>query len=293
MAGKLSKLTVRAAAHVYFKTRAATAPHDRFTWLRHIEPKLGHRRVSELTTGDLESWLADLIPDGADRERRRCAHATANRYFNVLRAILNSAFRKDPTRVPTDAAWRRVRGFPKADQPRTRSLSAAEARRLLGALDPELRTLAHAALLTGLRFGELTALQAGDVGKDFVRVRHSKSGRPRTVPLNREGAALSAALSALRAPEVAVFAPISRTQVSRLMRKACTAARIAPPAVFHDLRRSYGSLLLNAGTSADAVQELLGHTDLRTTRRAYAHMADATLKRAVKRLPAFNEDSRA
>jgi integrase len=71
------------------------------------------------------------------------------------------------------------------------------------------------------------------------------------------------------------------------MRAACAAAKIEPPAVFHDLRRSYGSLLLNSGASADAIQELLGHADLRMTRRAYAHIADKTLQKAVKKLPSF------
>ncbi len=284
-----AKLTVREAANVYFKTRASTAPHDRFTWARHIAPKLADRAVCELTSGDVEAWLAELVPDTQDRDKRRRAQATANRYLHVLRAILNSAFRKDPARVPTDAAWRRVRAFPKADSPRTRTLTAEEARRLLGALKPSLRELAHAALCTGLRFGELAALQTRDVGKDFVRVGHSKSGRPRTVPLNHDGARFFADLTARKAPETPIFTAISRTHVGRQMRKACTAAKITPPAVFHDLRRSYGSLLLNAGIPAEAIQELLGHADVRTTRRAYAHMVDATLKKAVKKLPSFTD----
>ncbi|MGH8258600.1 MAG: tyrosine-type recombinase/integrase, partial [Steroidobacteraceae bacterium] len=78
--------------------------------------------------------------------------------------------------------------------------------------------------------------------------------------------------------------------ISRGMRAACAAAAITPPAKFHDLRRSYGSLLLNSGAPAHVVQELLGHADLRTTRRAYAHLADATLKREVDaHLPSFVE----
>jgi integrase len=64
--------------------------------------------------------------------------------------------------------------------------------------------------------------------------------------------------------------------------------KIAPPAVFHDLRRSYGSLLLNAGADAEVIQELLGHADLRMTRRAYAHLLNATVAKTVKKkLPSF------
>jgi integrase len=39
--------------------------------------------------------------------------------------------------------------------------------------------------------------------------------------------------------------------------------------------------------AADAIQELLGHADLRMTRRAYAHIADRALQKAVNKLPSF------
>jgi integrase len=180
------KLTLTEAADAYFDTRTAMTPHDKLTWATFISTtSLASKPVSEITTGDLEKWLASQVPQ-EDREKRRAAQATANRRWSVLRAILNSAFRKDPARVPSDAAWRRVRPFPKTDRPRTRTLTADERKRLLSKLEGPLRPMAQGALYTGLRLGELEALQAGDVGPDFVRVRNSKSGKPRTVPLNRE-----------------------------------------------------------------------------------------------------------
>ena len=287
---KPSKLTLAEAAQDYFDTRTATTPHDKNTWARFIAPsRLAIKSVSEITTGDLERWLAAQVPQTEDREKRRAAQATANRRWTVLRAILNSAFRKDPARVPSDAAWRRVRPFPKADQPRTRTLTADECKRLLSKIEGPLRAMAQGALYTGLRLGELEALQAGDVGPDFVRVRNSKSGKPRTVPLNKEGSEFFAALVKDKQKEAPVFEYINRVYVSRQMRAGCEAAEIKPPAVFHDLRRTYGSLLLNERVASDAIQELLGHADLRMTRRAYAHLSDATLFKAVRKLPSFSE----
>jgi integrase len=285
------KLLVSDAADAYFATRAATTPHDRITWTTFIAPQLGSRFVGELTTGDLERWLHSQVRQTEDREERRAARATANRRWSVLRAILNSAFRKDPARVPSDGAWRRVRPFAKADRPRTRTLTTEECKKLLSKLEAPLHSMAQAALCTGLRLGELEALQAADVGRDFVRVRISKSGRPRTVPLNEEGAQFFAGLVNQKTQEDLVFDRITRMKVSREMRAGCEAAEILPPAVFHDLRRTYGSLLLNEDVASDAIQDLLGHADQRMTRRTYAHIADATLQKAVQKLPSFTGES--
>ena len=51
----------------------------------------------------------------------------------------------------------------------------------------------------------------------------------------------------------------------------------------HNLRRTYDSLLPNEHVASGANQELLGHADLRMTRRAYAHLSEATLFKAVRK----------
>jgi integrase len=285
---KPRKLTLAEAAEAYFDTRTATTPHDKITWTKFISTtKLASMSVSEITTGDLERWLASQVPQTEDRDKRRAAQATANRRWSVLRAILNSAFRKDPARIPSDGAWRRVRPFAKTDRPRTRTLTTDECERLLSKLEGPLYAMAQGALYTGLRLGEIEALQAGDVEPDSVRVRESKSGKPRTVPLNEEASEFFAGLVKDKAREELVFDRTIRMAVSRQMKAACEAAGISPPAVFHDLRRSYGSLLLNEGVATDAIQDLLGHADPRMTRRAYAHVSKETLVKAVRKLPSF------
>lgn len=61
------------------------------------------------------------------------------------------------------------------------------------------------------------------------------------------------------------------------MARASKASRITPPARFHDLRRSYASLLINRGTDAEINRELLAHADLRMTLRAYARLLNRTV----------------
>ena len=74
-------------------------PHDKFTWAKFIEPDLGTKVVSELSTGELEQWLADQVRVTDDKEKLRASRATANRRWSVLRAILNAGYHGIRTRV--------------------------------------------------------------------------------------------------------------------------------------------------------------------------------------------------
>ena len=169
----------------------------------------------------------------------------------------------------------------------------AEAIKLINACERDFRQLVRGSLYTGLRLGELFALRAADVTDERIEVRHSKSGKPRSVPLNDEGAQYFEEATAGKQGDELVFTradghPWQRIHASRGMRRACIKAGTNPPATFHDLRRSYASLLINKKTDVEVIQKLLGHADLRMTVRAYAHLLDATISKAVKKnLPSF------
>lgn len=53
--------------------------------------------------------------------------------------------------------------------------------------------------------------------------------------------------------------------------------------VFHTLRHTYASWLVENGESLYTVKELMGHSTLAMTER-YAHLSNGTLQKAVKRL---------
>ena len=58
---------------------------------------------------------------------------------------------------------------------------------------------------------------------------------------------------------------------------------------FHDLRHTFASKLVMKGASLKAVQELLGHKDIKMTMR-YAHLAEDIKKDAVKLLDGDGEN---
>jgi integrase len=258
---------------------------------RRLKHSLRGKLVGELTTADLRRWRDSRVPHTDDREVRRRSQATANKVWSILRAALNLAYQNEKT--PSDQAWRRITPFKNVDRPQTRFLGADECRRLVEVAEPYFGRLMRACLLTGMRLGELVAVTVGDVGPDYLTVRHSKTGGSRRILLNAEGVrlfqkAIDGKPSEERILAQKAGAPWTPMRVSRALRQACHEAKIDPPIQFRQLRTTYGSLLLNADASLNTISELLGHKDTRMTRRHYAHLLWDKLKETVdERLPKY------
>lgn len=276
----------------------------------HIVPALGEKQLSALTTAHIRNWLEELAarparlrtsrfakaqkyraaPKTADEKRAR--RATANRVFNVLKALLNRAFHDG--QVADDTPWRKVKPFAKASEARIRLLTDAEAIRFVNASPTDLRALVRAALLTGARFGELVEMRVHDANlrQGQVYVAQSKSGRPRHIPLNDEGLALFRELVTGKTGDQLLFVraegqPWGKNHHVRPLIAACRKAKIQPAVAFHELRHTYASHLAQAGVDLLTISKLLGHADTRITSKHYAHLADKTLALAVTRLPSF------
>jgi integrase len=301
------KHTVNAAWEAYRTTRRTPLDaRELATWERFMAPALGSHEVSELSHHELNKWLHDQVSahgkrgqtqDGADeKDMLRRARYTANRRWNLLRAVLNYSFESDA--VKSDVTWRKVKPFRNVDRPRTVTATVEQARNFLSKLTDPLLGLAKGALYTGLRLGELMALRVADVevAGSRVRVRHGKGGNERFIPLNKEGCAFFAERVKDKVPEAPVFEPmhsearVNRVYIARTMKDASAVAGIVPRLTFHDLRRSYGSLMLNGGASIESIQQVLGHADMRMTRRTYAHLLQETVAKQVQEhLPSFED----
>jgi integrase len=270
----------------------------------HINPALGSVEVAKLTPARLRAWLhgtADAsalvrtqpgkarrhraAPTDADGRRRR--KAAANRIYNVLQAALNFAWREG--KAPSDDAWRKVERFQDVDAPVVRYLTEAECVRLVNACPAEFRQLVRAALLTGCRYSELTALRCADYSADAgtLLVRTSKSGKSRHVVLTEEAQRFFSDAAAGRAGEAVLFVrahgqPWQPSDKQRPLALACKSAKIAPAVGFHILRHTHGSTLAMRGVPMQVIAKQLGHADTRMTERHYAHLSPSYVADTIR-----------
>ena len=252
-----------------------------------ILPQLGAREVQSIRPRDCTSlvrWLAS---------ERKVSVGTQVAAFRVLDAVLEHAVQEE---ILHANPLRRVKRPAKtkaqqAESTKHRYLTPSEIERLL-AHSNGYRPVFELAVWTGLRQSEVLGLVWSDidlttgtisVSKQLSRasrIEHAervstKTGSGRMVNIDSELVALlrglkEDALGQGRAqPESYVFQtregnPLSYRNVGKAFDQAAERAGLNPEGGrrlrFHDLRRTFASVLLNAGQPAPYVAKQLGHT---------------------------------
>jgi integrase/recombinase XerC len=240
----------------------------------------------------LRAWLADLVRDGLARSTVARRSAAARRF---------TAWLARTGRAPADAGAR-LRS-PRSGRPLPHVLRVEQAGELLdragrrfgdlGDLEDPLvaRDWALLELLyaTGMRVGELCALDLGDLDHDRRTVRvMGKGAKERIVPYGvpaRE--ALSAWLGENRGRLVsrrsgeALFLGRRGGRIDQRRVREVVEARVqgvgAPRMGPHGLRHSAATHLLDGGADLRSVQELLGHASLAST-QIYTHVSVERLR---------------
>lgn len=274
----------------------------------HVRPELGDIEITKLTKKQVRTWrdkIADqpaLIrtqPNKPQRhkknespEARRQRRSTTNRVLSHLKAALNTAHQNDHA-LSADA-WAGVKPFKNVDAPRVRYLTDDESTRLVNTCPPDFRALVVAALLTGARYGEITALKVNDFDPDSgtLLIALSKSGRARHVVLTDEAQDFFRRETAGKAGADLIFTRKSGkawmpSDQGPRMRRASEVASIEPAVTFHILRHSHASRLAMHGAPMGVIAHQLGHADTRMTERHYAHLAPSYIADTVR--AAFGE----
>ena len=238
------------------------------------------------TLDALRRWLADAMSAGKSR-------ATLARRTAAARAFSTWAYRRGD--ISTDAAARLK--APKVNRPLPTVVKGERAGDLVeaGTADDAhpaeyLRDRAMLELLyaTGIRVGELTGLNLGDVdlARGLAQVT-GKGNKQRVVPFGDEAAAavsewLEFGRAELAGDTQAMFVGsrggrIDQRQVRRIVERAGQRAGVEHVSP-HTLRHTTATHMLEGGADLRVVQEMLGHTSLQTT-QIYTHVSAQRLKR--------------
>ncbi|WP_010582524.1 site-specific integrase [Schlesneria paludicola] len=265
---------------------------------KHIIPLIGNRKLSQLSPLHVQSMLTSLKEKNAGEETRRYAFQVIRRAFNV--AMRWGLMVRNPCSC-VDA--------PKVVRRRINPLTVGQAKKLIEvSKDVANGAVFVLALTTGLRKGELLALHWEDIDlnegvisvkrsleelKGVLRVKEpkSKSGK-RLVKLPAMAIAARWAHKKWQMANGLAACPIVfANQFGEFLRKSnfgertwkqCRlAAGIPATVVFHDLRHSSATYLLESGCHPKIVQERLGHSKIGLTLDTYSHLAKGMQDRAA------------
>ena len=268
----------------------------------HILPTLGHIPLDDLTGRHVAEFSLKVLETPPKRGKRelgpkrkledltfeelRKRKKTLNGLIGILRLAVRLAWENGDT--DSERAWRCIRRVPTAETPRTVFLTRSECAALLDCCRQDLREMVQGALYTGCRVTELSNMKVRDVAAHVfgVYVAPAKSRKPRYVFLPNEGMAFFLSLCLGRKPDDYVFRHRSgfswQGRHKHLFKDAVRQAGLPSDFVFHGLRHTYASQLVQAGTPLVVIAQQLGHATTDTVSRTYGHLAPQIRETQIK-----------
>lgn len=263
----------------------ALCRNNRGSMTKNILPTFGSKLLTEITPAQVNRWLLGLRTGGLSAN-------TANKMLSMLRRMLEVAI--DQERLEKNPAGRVKR---LVEKPEARvAYTTKEASRILGGA-PWADELGYLASLlaanTGMRMGEIRALQPSDIKPDRIIVSHSwtdtvglkctKGDKVREIPITRE---LYGALMAFAPDQIAGFifsndggiSPCCSESIRDPLYERIESLGIIrrPGMTFHSWRHFFNTRLIAAGVQGELTRAVVGHEDAKMTDR-YLHLKASDL----------------
>lgn len=273
---------------------------------QHIIPALGNIQIDKLTTNDIQQFYAKLKQGGRLLRTELYGEGLSDQTVRGIHTTLHAALDKAVAekllfRNPADGCR-----LPSAKAREMQVLTPEEIQRLLiQAKEDNCFELLLLELSTGLRRGEICALQWGDLNLRTGELRverqvHRVKGKlvtspPKTKAGNRSVILPAPVLNVLKAYKETMSSrwmfpsPISkdsprdpaavRKRLQTILERAeCKKIR------FHDLRHTFSTSALEHGMDIKTLSTIIGHVSSSTTLNIYAHVTDEMRRTAAVKI---------
>ena len=274
--------------HIQNKDKKSTYDREVHLYKKWLKPVLGGARLNLISRISLIRLLQPM-------EKKHLSNRSKNYAIALTRQVFNFAIRNELFAGDNPAA--RFDELKKEDNRRMKFLSEEELNNLLDELKKHSYSVYLIALISadcGLRAGEIFKLTWADVSLEekMLFLRDTKNGKNRFAYMTNR---VAEEFSKLKKGEGNEFVFQSKAggkieHISRTFERAVKALGLndgitdrRQKVVFHSLRHTFASRLVQKRVSLYEVKELLGHSDIAMTQR-YSHLADETLRDAVSKL---------
>ncbi len=240
--------------------------------LRHFERLIGKCSSKQIAQSSIDKFILERSSE--------IKRSTLNKDIRNLRTFINWCRKK--RYVNGEVETREL----KEDERPVKSLNNAQVKKLMSVAEPyrTIRMRILLALGTGLRRGDIELLKINDIdfANNYITTASKKSRK--TMGSRPVSAAVMAELikyvSELGVGQEKIF---TDNFSHKRWRKICQEAGLSD-LKFHDLRKTFGSMLAQNGVSTAVTQKLLEHSSPRLTNKVYTNV-DPVLRQSVNQLP--------
>ena len=247
--------------------------------IKHLIPFFGDSHLSSITRKNISRYKVLRRDEGAKPST-----------INSELAMLSRAF----TLAVDEWEWLTNKPFlkitrEKENNEKGKYLTADEGKTLLENCPEWLKDLVVFALNTGLRQDEQLSLtwQRVSLLRKTILIQETKSGKPRSVPLNQTAISILEQRAKTRCiKNDFVFisshgAKINKQTLISAFKKALRESGFSDFS-WHGLRRTFATRLAHKGLDIYKISKLLGHENVSTTQKRYAHHCTESLRVGVE-----------
>ncbi len=277
--------------------RPATLLSHESVMRRHIFPALGDVKLSQLTPAHIQSFYSQKLKEGLAKKTIKYMHT-------IIHQALGQALKWGLVARNVSEAVELPSGHPH----KVEALNKAQVSQLLKALEGDRLYPFYVLLVsTGLRKGEALALTLDclDLEQGIIRVEKTLNfishrglvvGEPKSERSRRKVAlpdftrkVLAEHLGNRKVTSPYVFCtsrgtPFGPRSVLRHFKTVLEKAGLPQRLRIHDLRHTFVSYQLAAGTPASDVQKIAGHASFSTTVDIYGHLMDHAHRESAKKM---------